>query len=150
MRASLGVCEAGCRAMQEALQPGITENALWARLHETNIRLGGEWIETRLLSSGPRTNPWFRECSMRKIEPGDLVCFDTDLIGPYGYCSDISRSWLSSLITDRLRGPSGRYWPGSHRAKRRCRLRRPGLPPSACRTLRNWPRPGRWWSSRLF
>jgi Xaa-Pro aminopeptidase len=33
---------------------------------------------------------------MRKIEAGDLVCFDTDLIGPYGYCSDISRSWLAS------------------------------------------------------
>ena len=94
MRASMAVCEAGCRAMEEALEPGITENALWAKLHETNIRLGGEWIETRLLSSGPRTNPWFRECSMREIERGDLVSFDTDLIGPYGYCSDMSRSWL--------------------------------------------------------
>jgi Xaa-Pro aminopeptidase len=94
MRASLAVCEAACQAMQDALQPGITENALWAKMHETNIRLGGEWIETRLLSSGPRTNPWFRECSMRPIERGDMVSFDTDLIGPYGYCSDISRSWV--------------------------------------------------------
>ena len=94
MRASMAVCETACRDMQDILQPGITENALWAKLHETNIRLGGEWIETRLLSSGPRTNPWFRECSMRQIEKGDLVSFDTDLIGPYGYCSDISRSWL--------------------------------------------------------
>ncbi len=94
MQASLAVCEAGCRAMQEALVPGITENALWAKLHETNIRLGGEWIETRLLSSGPRTNPWFRECSMRRIEAGDMVSFDTDLIGPYGYCADISRAWV--------------------------------------------------------
>ena len=94
MRASMAVCEAGCQAMEEALQPGISENALWSKLHETNIRLGGEWIETRLLSSGPRTNPWFRECSMRIIEKGDLVSFDTDLIGPYGYCSDMSRSWL--------------------------------------------------------
>ena len=94
MRESMRVCEAGCLDMKAALEPGITENALWAKLHETNIRLGGEWIETRLLSSGPRTNPWFRECSMRAIEEGDLVSFDTDLIGPYGYCSDISRSWL--------------------------------------------------------
>jgi len=94
MRASLAVCEAACRSMQDALEPGITENALWAKMHETNIRLGGEWIETRLLSSGPRTNPWFRECSMRPIERGDMVSFDTDLIGPYGYCSDISRSWV--------------------------------------------------------
>ncbi len=94
MRAAIAVCEAGMGAMQAALEPGITENALWAKLHETNIRLGGEWIETRLLSSGPRTNPWFRECSMRAIEAGDLVSFDTDLIGPYGYCADISRAWI--------------------------------------------------------
>ncbi len=94
MRASVAVCEEGMKAMRESLVPGITENALWAKLHETNIRLGGEWIETRLLSSGPRTNPWFRECSMRPIEKGDLVSFDTDLIGPYGYCADISRAWV--------------------------------------------------------
>lgn len=94
MRASIAVCEEGCREMQAILEPGITENALWAKLHEVNIRLGGEWIETRLLSSGPRTNPWFRECSMRVIERGDMVSFDTDLIGPYGYCADISRAWL--------------------------------------------------------
>ena len=96
MKASIDVCEASVHAMHEILEPGITENALWAKLHETNIRLGGEWIETRLLSSGPRTNPWFRECSMREIEKNDLVIFDTDLIGPYGYCSDISRAWVCS------------------------------------------------------
>ncbi len=94
MKSSIAVCEASMRAMRDALEPGITENALWARLHEANIRLGGEWIETRLLSSGPRTNPWFRECSMRPIERGDMVSFDTDLIGPYGYCADVSRAWV--------------------------------------------------------
>jgi len=94
MKRAIDVCEAGMTAMHDALLPGISENALWAKLHETNIAQGGEWIETRLLSSGPRTNPWFRECSMRPIEHGDMVSFDTDLIGPYGYCADISRSWL--------------------------------------------------------
>jgi Xaa-Pro dipeptidase len=94
MQASIDACEGGMAAMQTAMVPGITENALWSKLHQVNIERGGEWIETRLLSSGPRTNPWFRECSMRAIEDGDLVCFDTDLIGPYGYCADISRSWL--------------------------------------------------------
>ncbi len=93
MMKAIEVCQAGMTTMREKLEPGITENALWAKLHETNIALGGEWIETRLLSSGPRTNPWFRECSMRVIEAGDMVSFDTDLIGSYGYCSDISRSW---------------------------------------------------------
>jgi Xaa-Pro aminopeptidase len=94
MRHSIAVSEKGIQAMREALRPGMTENAVWSKLHETNIALGGEWIETRLLSSGPRTNPWMSECSMRVIEKGDMVSFDTDLIGPYGYCSDISRAWV--------------------------------------------------------
>jgi Xaa-Pro aminopeptidase len=94
MRAAIAVCEAGMAAMHEALRPGISENALWSILHQANIARGGEWIETRLLASGPRTNPWFQECGERVIEAGDLVSFDTDLIGPYGMCADISRSFL--------------------------------------------------------
>ncbi|MCH7944145.1 MAG: aminopeptidase P family protein, partial [Proteobacteria bacterium] len=100
MKAAIEVCETAMGAMRQALEPGISENALWAKLHETNIRLGGEWIETRLLSSGPRSNPWFRECSMRVIERGDMVSFDTDLIGPYGYCADISRAWVCGAAPD--------------------------------------------------
>jgi Xaa-Pro aminopeptidase len=94
MREAIDACEQGMKAMQQALKPGITENALWAKLQATNIERGGEWIETRLLASGERTNPWFHECSMRPIEQGDMVSFDTDLIGPYGYCADISRAWV--------------------------------------------------------
>ncbi|MHC8510366.1 MAG: M24 family metallopeptidase [Rhodospirillales bacterium] len=96
MRVSMDVCQQGMDAMRAVMAPGVTENAMLAQLHETNVRMGGEWIETRLLSSGPRTNPWFREASMRAMEPGEIVSFDTDLIGPYGYCSDISRAWISS------------------------------------------------------
>ncbi len=94
MRHAIAVCEQAIAQMREALQPGITENALWAELHRGNIAGGGEWIECRLLASGPRTNPWFRESSMRVIERGDIVAFDTDLVGPYGYCADISRTWV--------------------------------------------------------
>ena len=94
MRHAIAVCEQAIVGMREALRPGITENALWAELHRGNIAGGGEWIECRLLASGPRTNPWFRESSMRVIERGDIVAFDTDLVGPYGYCADISRTWV--------------------------------------------------------
>ena len=94
MRCAIAACEAAMAVMQAELQPGLTEQELWAHLHAENIKRGGEWIETRLLSSGPRTNPWFQECSSRVIEAGDLVAFDTDLIGPYGYCVDVSRTWL--------------------------------------------------------
>ncbi len=94
MRCAIDACERSLEAMREVLRPGITENTLLSKMHQTNVALGGEWIETRLLSSGPRTNPWFRESSMREIEKGDMVSFDTDLVGPYGYCADISRSWI--------------------------------------------------------
>lgn len=95
MRRAIVSCEAAMAEMEKALKPGMTENDLWAVLHAENIRRGGEWIETRLLSSGPRTNPWFQESSARVIEDGDIVAFDTDLIGPYGFCCDISRTWLA-------------------------------------------------------
>lgn len=94
MRAAIAVCDAGMARMRDALQPGISENELWAELHYANIALGGEWIETRLLASGPRTNPWFQESSDRVVEAGDVVSFDTDLIGPYGYCADVSRTFF--------------------------------------------------------
>ena len=94
MKNSIAVCEKGVSNMRAAMRPGITETALWSKLHETNIAFGGEWIEGRLLTSGPRTNPWMHECSQRVIERGDMVSFDTDLIGPYGYCCDMSRSWI--------------------------------------------------------
>jgi len=94
MQASIAVAEVGMAEMREALRPGLSENELWSILHQVNIAHGGEWIETRLLASGPRTNPWFQECSDKVIRPGELVAFDTDLIGPHNYCADISRTYF--------------------------------------------------------
>jgi Xaa-Pro dipeptidase len=93
IRNAIAVCEEGMRRMRAALQPGITEQALWSHLHQANIELGGEWIETRLLTSGPRTNPWYQECGTRVIENGDIVAFDSDLVGAHGYSADITRAW---------------------------------------------------------
>ena len=47
-----------------------------------------------MLTAGPRTNPWFQETSDRVMQAGDLLAFDTDLIGPLGFYNDISRSWM--------------------------------------------------------
>ena len=87
-------CTETMREMHEALTPGMTEKDVWAMLHAGNIRRGGEWIETQILASGPRTNPWFQEASSRVIEEGDMLAYDTDLVGAYGMCVDISRSWV--------------------------------------------------------
>src|SRR5919112_3104931 len=78
---------------------------IWAVLHAENIRRGGEWIETRLLASGPRTNPWFQECGPRVIGADEILAFDTDLIGTYGICVDISRTWWigEGKAPDRMR-----------------------------------------------
>ena len=94
IKASVKTAENAISLMYENLQAGMTEEELWSYLHKTNIENGGEWFETRLLNSGPKTNPWFQECSNRIIEKGDLVAFDTDMIGPYGYCADISRTFV--------------------------------------------------------
>ena len=92
MQRAISVCEAGMSRMRDALCGGMTENRLLSLLHQTNIEMGGEWIETRLLTSGPRSNPWWREASDRLIRPGELVSYDTDLIGPFGYGADLSRT----------------------------------------------------------
>jgi len=94
MKASMEVCEKGVRLMRKELKAGITEDELWALLHKTNIENGGEWIEGRILSSGPRTNPWMQEASNRIIQQNEIVSFDTDMVGPYGYCADISRTFV--------------------------------------------------------
>jgi len=94
MRCALAAADSAMTEMRAALRPGMSEADLWAILQAENIRRGGEWIETRILASGPRTNPWFQECGPRVIQAGDLVGFDTDMVGPYGYCADISRTWI--------------------------------------------------------
>ena len=91
-------CETAVSEMEIAAREGVpngnlSENDIWAVLHAENIKRGGEWIETRLLASGPRTNPWFQECGPRIVQNNEIIAFDTDLIGSYGICIDISRTW---------------------------------------------------------
>ena len=94
MKAAIEVAEIGVTKMRNELKAGMTEDELWSILHKTNIEHGGEWIECRILSSGPRTNPWMQESSNKIIQNGEIVSFDTDMVGPYGYCADISRAFV--------------------------------------------------------
>lgn len=98
MRCAHDACDKAVAAMETAARDGVpkgdmSEDDIWAVLHAENIRRGGEWIETRLLTSGPRTNPWFQECGGRIVQNNEILAFDTDLIGSYGICIDISRTW---------------------------------------------------------
>ena len=98
MKWTIRVAESGMWRMHAASVPGASENEIWAEIHHENIRSGGEWFEARLLSSGPRTNPWYQEASDRVISEGEMISFDTDMIGPYGYCADLSRSWTCGHV----------------------------------------------------
>ena len=98
MRCAVNACEAAMYEMERFTRENVptsevSENDIWAILHAENIRRGGEWIETRLLTSGPRTNPWFQESGPRIVQNNEIVAFDTDLVGSYGICVDISRTW---------------------------------------------------------
>jgi len=104
------VAEHGMAVMEAALVPGMTENGLWSLIHQVNVSHDGDWFDGRMLCSGPRTNPWYQEAGPRAIEAGDLVAFDTDMIGPFGYCADISRTFV-------CRGLDGRREP-THQQRR--------------------------------
>ena len=106
MKWTIRVCEAGMGRVYENSLPGKSEQEIWAELHYENARSGGEWLETRLLTCGPRTNPWYSECSDYLCREGEMIAFDTDMIGPYGYCADLSRSWTCghTRMTGKQRG----------------------------------------------
>ena len=98
MRCASEACENAVAIMEQKARLDVpkgntSEDDIWAVLHAENIKRGGEWIETRLLASGPRTNPWFQECGPRIVQNNEIVAFDTDLVGSYGICVDISRTW---------------------------------------------------------
>ena len=85
-------CDLALVEMEWISALGLMEAEIWAVLHAENIKRGGEWTETRLLTSGPRTNLWFQECGPLAIQDSDILGIDTDLVGPYGMCADMSRA----------------------------------------------------------
>lgn len=93
VRASLRATETAVGHLRDAIRPGITENELWSVLHRSVIAQNGDYCETRLLSSGERTNPWFQESATKTIGENELVALDTDVVGCHGYYSDFSRTF---------------------------------------------------------
>lgn len=94
VRSSLRAVETGVHKLEAAIRPGATENEVWSILHQHIIATDADYVETRLMNSGPRTNPWFQECSDRVMQAGELVALDTDVVGRYGYYADFSRTFL--------------------------------------------------------
>jgi len=148
IRLSIASTEIAMGRMREALRPGLTENELWSILHQTNIELDGEYVETRLLTSGHRTNPWFQECSAKTIAEGELLAFDTDVNAAFGYYADISRTWLVGDVAPT--GEQRRLYAHAHaEIEHNLALMEPGM---AFREYaeRAWRIPDEFYANRYF
>jgi Xaa-Pro dipeptidase len=94
MREAVRRVEAAAASMEAAIAPDVSEIEVWAEFHRHLIANDGEYISTRLFQSGPRTFPYFQEAGPRRMQSGDLVCFDTDALGYLHYGVDFSRTFL--------------------------------------------------------
>ena len=145
MKAAIEVAEIGVAKMRNELKAGMTEDELWSILHKTNIEHGGEWIECRILSSGERTNPWMQESSNKVIQRGEIVSFDTDMVGPYGYCADISRAFVegNKFSSDQKK----LYQIGVEHIDHNARLIKPGMSFKEF-TEKSWKLPEEYYGNR--
>lgn len=94
IRHSMKVCTDAIAFMRQHAEPGVTENYLLSLMNQYNIEHGGEYQETRLLASGHHTNPWFTESTDKVIENGEMLVFDSDLVGPDGVFTDQTRAFV--------------------------------------------------------
>jgi Xaa-Pro aminopeptidase len=145
MRWSIAVAEHGIAQLERALQPGVSELQLWGLLNYTNLANDGDWHDGRMLASGPRINPWLQEASPRRVEAGDLVGFDTDMVGPFGYFADVSRTLFCGPGS-----PSRRqrelYQTAVSEIQHNVNLLKPGLRFSDFQQ-RAWPVPEEFWQN---
>jgi len=148
MRASLRVVERGVAALRDAIEPGKTENEVWAEMHRAVIAGNADYVETRLLNSGPRTNPWYQESSDRVIQPGELVALDTDVVGPYGIYADFSRTFFAgpSKPSDEQRRL---YRAAYEQIHHDIELVAPGKTAREI-AMASWPVPDEFWERRYF
>ena len=94
IRQSCAIADIAVCAVRDAIEPGVTEDELFAVMTYENISRGGEHMDVRLLATGTNSNPWNHLSTDRMVRPGELVAFDTDMCGPFGYFADFSRTYL--------------------------------------------------------
>jgi Xaa-Pro aminopeptidase len=148
VRASVRATEVAVARLRAAIRPGLSENELWSVLHQGVIALGGDYVETRLLSSGPRTNPWFQETGERRLDDNELVALDTDVVGCHGYYCDFSRTFHTGPAQP-TRGQRELYRVAHEQVHHNMELLRAG---TSFREYseRAWPIPERYVANRYY
>ncbi|KAF4457993.1 putative peptidase yqhT [Fusarium austroafricanum] len=146
--ASLRATEVAVGKLRDAITPGLTENQLWSVIHKSVIEQNGDYVETRLLSVGPRTNPWFQETASHAIGKNQLVALGTDVVGCHGYYSDFSRSFHSG--PDPPTEEQRELYRTAHgQITHNMSILKPGLTFQEYADLA-WGIPKRYWANRYF
>ena len=94
LREAMRRVEQSVKRLEHEVRPGMTESEAWAEFHYAFMAKEGQYISTRLFQSGPNSFPYFQEADTRVLQPGDLLCLDTDALGYEGYAVDFSRTFL--------------------------------------------------------
>jgi Xaa-Pro dipeptidase len=74
VRTSVRATEVAVARLRAAIRPGLSENELWSVLHQAVIALGGDYVETRLLSS---TDAWRSTNSSRSTRTSSAATATT-------------------------------------------------------------------------
>jgi Xaa-Pro aminopeptidase len=93
LRASVKATEAGLRAAEDILVPGVTEKELQQAFHLGVVKAGGLPLFT-IVCSGQRSAHTNTVPGDRVIQPGDVVRFDIGSVYRY-YKSDIARTFVA-------------------------------------------------------
>lgn len=93
-REAMNRIDAAVHRLETRADPDKTESEVWAEFHYDLMAKEGQYVSTRLFQSGENTYPYFQEASGRVLQPGNLLCLDTDAIAYENYCVDYSRTFL--------------------------------------------------------
>ena len=76
--------------MYESSIPGKTEREIWAELHFENARYGRRMGRDAAAEGRCGDKPLVRRMLGRCVYEGHMIALDTDMIGPFSYCADLS------------------------------------------------------------
>ena len=126
MRCTLAACEAAIAVMRAELGPGSPSRSCGRICTPRTSSAAANGSRPGCCPPARAPTPGSRSAAAARSKPGDLVGFDTDLIGPYGYCADISRTWLCGEQPPTARQADLFRLAGAQLAYN-CDLIRPGL-----------------------
>ena len=86
-----------------------------------------------------------QESSNKIIQSGEMVSFDTDMVGPYGYCADISRTFVEGHKFNKEQKKL--YRMAVEHINHNSRLIKPGMPFKEF-TEKSWKLPEEYYGNR--